>query len=307
MNGVTTQSGQQTDEGITNLGESDFTSLTQTQTQTLPQQSQQSQQQTPPEQTQQTGQPGQSEQGQTPPTIPPAAPALATPAAPVFDSRMLESVVEAAARGARGAQQAQQPTEKDLSPEEFNRKFGVVQVNESHIAALMDADPKKAAAVLNNLLQGSVAQAVRMANELHQAEFGRMREEITPHIQSWQQYQRERLDIQAKDRFFETNKDLLGEEDLVMTIKDAILTKVQSGQIRFTSEQEAFNAVATASRQLLTRMNKKTAAVGGTQNTQTTGQNTGRQMSTASAAGRSGTGQATALSDVEQIFGKDAV
>jgi hypothetical protein len=294
-----TQSGQQPDKGIAHQGESDFTELT-SGSSTAPAKIAPTQESTTQIQPQTGTTPtGAEQQTQTP--TPPAAPST------TIDPKMLESIVSAAVRGSQPQTQAVAQPEKQLTDEEFNKKFGVVSVTPEHIAQLLDQDPKKAAVALNNLLQGVARQAVLMNQELTAAEVSRMRGEIDPHIKSWQTYQREVREQQVEAKFFKTYPDLANERDLVMTIKDSLIAKVQAGQLTFASEDEALKAVATATAATLARLNKTAATAGTTQNTQTTGQNTGRQMSAASTAGRSGTGQATAKSDVEQIFGNDAV
>lgn len=222
---------------------------------------------------------------------------------------IIKGVVEATIRGSQPAQR-QEPA-KELSTEDFNKKFGIVNVTEAHIAQLLDQDPKKAAFALNQLLQANTAAAVRMAMELNNAELSKVRGEFDPHIKSWQAYQQEQRNTQAENQFFANNADLKDERDLVMTVKDAMIAKVQSGQIKFNTQEEAFQAVATACKQILTRM-KGTGAgtavgtTGATQQVLSTGGQGTRQMSAASAAGRSGSGNAVTKNAAEEIFGADA-
>ena len=217
-----------------------------------------------------------------------------------------DAIVNAQQRATQTQQQAQAPrTNADLSPQEFNNKFKVVQVTEKHVADLLNQDPKVAAASLNSLLQGTVQQAVLMALEIADANVAKVKSDFEPDINSWRSYENERRQKAAEDRFFKTHADLANERELVMELKDAFIARVRAGQVSFKDETEAFSAVAAAARNILTRV--RGGAQGGQSANPATGQQAnGRQMSAASSAGRSGTGAATAKSDVDLIFGAEA-
>ena len=239
-----------------------------------------------------------------------------TAATATLTKEELASIVDSAVRGgtqaaaaaASSSPQVRQDA-KELTPAEFNAKYGIVTITPEHMQALLDTDPKKAAVVLNNLLQAQLRAGVLMSKDLFEAELQKMRGEFEPHLRSWQTQQAKIADQEAEESFFKSFPDLKDERELVMEMKDAVLARINSGQHNFgkpgTPEfgQKAFQAVAEASRKLVARMNKQTS---GATKQQSSSQGQGsRQMTAASAAGRSGTGQTAGTSDEAKIFGED--
>jgi len=233
-----------------------------------------------------------------------------------IDPAVLEQIVQAAARGATAAQQGgQQQKSQDLSPEEFNARYGLVTVTDAHMAQILDQDPKKAAASLNSILQSNLRAAVLMARDLTQAELTKVRGEYEPHVKSWQSFQAEQREIQMQDRFYKAHPDLVNEKELVKEMTDAIRARALTGQIQFKTEAEVFQAVGEASRKLLARMNKQANGSGSgsqqpnqSQHQQQQGQgqsSSSRQMTAASAAGQSGGGQTAGSSEEQRIFGEN--
>lgn len=247
------------------------------------------------------------DEGQAAPVTPPAAQPSPQQTQADIIRATAEAVAQAHMRGRTEAQPAAQPTQAELSPEEFTRKYNVTRANEDLIATILSADPKKASAALDQYGQNLVKQAILMTMELQDANLSKLRSDVDPHIKSWQSYQQERAAQAAEQRFFTSAPDLSQERDLVMELKDAFIAKVQAGQVRFENEQQAFQAVANAARTILKRVNPQwgqgTPAAG--QPAPTTGQ-PARRMSVASSTGRSGTNAATAKSDVDLVFGADA-
>lgn len=273
-------------------------------------QGQQTQQGQPAQQGQQSQQ-GQQGQGQGTQV----SQAAATSQQQQSQADIIKATVDATAQAMMRQQQSQQQIQQqargsaDLSPDEFNKKFQVVQITPEHVTALLDQDPKKGAAVLNNLIQGAVRQAVLMSQEIATGRISEVTEKYEPHIQSWQSYQQQVAAQQAEERFFKSHPDLAGERELVFEMKDAFLAKKASGQINFSNEKEAFDAVANATRTILKRVNpqwRPAGQAGGGGATGAAGQPQGRQMSAASSAGHTGTGQAAAKNVVDEIFGADA-
>jgi hypothetical protein len=218
-----------------------------------------------------------------------------------------EAVAAAHVRGAQSAAQPAMPSQKDISPEDFAKKYNVTRANEELVATILGNDPKRAALALDQYGQNLVKQAILMTMELNSNELTRFRGEIDPHIQSWQSYRAQQEAVAAEQRFFSYAPDLANEKALVMELKDAFITKVRAGQVQFANENEAFSAVANAARTILKKVNPSWTPTAGNQSGPTGGQQTGRRMSVASSTGRSGTPQATAKSDVESVFGPDAV
>lgn len=244
--------------------------------------------------------PGQAQE-QTP--VQPAAPGQS-------QADVIKAAVEATAAALGRQQQPATQTppsndDRELSPQEFNAKYKVVQATEADVAALLDQDPKKATVALNRLLQGAAQQAVLMALDLSRAEVARVQNEFNPHITSWKQHQAEIQAQKAEQDFFKAYPDLTAERELVMEMKDAILARVQNGQLKFSSTQEAYKAVADATKNLLTRFGRAPNGQGGTNGGgagQPQGQTQGRQMAAASSAGRTGNASATARTDVDKLI-----
>lgn len=224
-------------------------------------------------------------------------------------SALIASVVKATLDGSR---QPEKVATRQISDEEFNKKFGVQNITEAHIQQILDADPKKAAAALNGMLQGLNRQSLLMAQELFQAELAKQRAEFEPHVKSWTSYQKQQNEARVEQQFYIDHPALADEKDLVSEIRDAMVLKVQQGQLKFATQQEANKAVADAAMKIVSRMQKPQGSANGTSSTGQSSQQTeqrptgGRQMSAASSAGRAGTGKAATLTDAEMIFGADA-
>lgn len=215
---------------------------------------------------------------------------------------------------AQQRQQQQQPAAPAKTPEqeraEFNQRYGIVDYTPEHITQLLGQDPVKAAAVLNAIQTNSLTAALRMANDVIEARLTEMKDQFVPHVESWKQYQAERQAQKNETDFYAAYPDLANEKEMVNEMRDAIVAKVQTGQLQFTSKDQIFKAVADSTRKILSRMNTQSSggsSGGQTQTPKSTTQPSQRQMTVATATGRSGTGQAAAKSDVEEVFGSDAV
>jgi len=255
---------------------------------------------------QQTGQTQTSQQQAVPPLQAPTNVGQQQPDHAAIIRATVEATANAMAQ--RNVPAQQQTQQRELSADEFNQRYGIVRPNEQMLTAILGQDPKAAVATLDNLFQANLVASMRMANDIIEAKMKQLDDRYRPHIDSWQQHRQTIANQEAESRFFKAFPDLANERETVMEMKDAFITKVNAGQIRFANEQEAFNAVATATRSLLQRVR------GGGQGSTQTGQShqnqhqsSGRQMSVASSAGRTGTGQAAAKgSIVDEVFGVDA-
>jgi len=252
--------------------------------------------------------PVQSQTGTTPAQA-------ATPAATQnsgIDPKLIEEIVNASVRGANAANQTKGEVKQqtkdaaEMSPEQFNQKYGIVQVTPEHIAQLLDADPKKAAMALNNLLINNTRSAVLMAKDIIEAQLKAARSEYEPHVASWQSYQQRQAEDARQNKFYTKYPQLVNEKELVQEMIDSLTAKKAAGAVTFQTEDQVFQAVADASMKLLARMNKQAAPAQGNTATNTNGQQTStRQMASAASPGRSGTGQAAKVSDEEAVFGSD--
>lgn len=239
-----------------------------------------------------------------------------------IDKSVLDQIVETATRtassvrdqqttAAAGAQVKQD--QKELTAEEFNAKYNIQPITEAHIQAILDADPKKGAAMLNSILVRNMGSAVLMAKDIVERQLATVRDEMSPHVSSWQTFQKEQREAKLEADFYSANKDLVNEKPLVKEMQDAIFGRIASGQLKpFARPEDALKAVADSARAVLARMNKQAATTGGTAQQQSQQQSQGqgsssRQMTAASTAGQSGAGSAAKQSDEEAIFGKDYV
>lgn len=206
---------------------------------------------------------------------------------------------------------AQQQTQQHApaeTPEQFNQRYGIQTYTAEHVTALLGQDPAKAAQVLNSLQQNTISAALRMANDIVEARLDAERKEYAPHISAWKEYQAQRANERAEADFYKSYPQLANEKDLVNEMKDAVIAKIQAGQLKFPDQTSAFKAVAAACERILARGRPagSTPSGGATSQPQQTPQSQGRQMAAVSTAGTSGTGKAATPSDVEAVFGPDA-
>lgn len=229
----------------------------------------------------------------------------ASPAAkPGLDSAAIEAVVAATLAGAqKGQQQPQQQQQRELSTEEFNKKYSIPSVNVDMMKAIMDADPAKGAQALQNLLIQAVRSGALISKDVLGADISGLRNEFSPHIESWKTEQSRQQTAAMYDKFFTINPDLKDERELVDALGSEFASRVKAGSIKLSSPEEGMKLVADAVRKTITRLRGTagTAPAKGGNNLPPQ-----REMSAASSAGRSGTGQPQQKSDVETVFGDSA-
>lgn len=227
-----------------------------------------------------------------------------------IDPKVIEDIVAASTRGVQKAtaEKAEQRAEdkKEMSPAEFNAKYGITPVTPAHIAAILDQDPAKAAAALNDLMVAAVRSAVLMSKDVFESQLAKQRAEVEPHLKSWQSFQARQREEAAQTAFYAKYPDLKDERELVQEMIDSIKAKKDAGVVSFSSDEQVFEAVAAASRKLLARMNTQAQGASGKSTAQQNNGQPQRQMAQVSTSGRSGTGQTAAKSDVDEVFGADA-
>ena len=185
--------GQSGSGGETEQGQSLGSSQTSTQQQGGNQQegtTQQGQNQTQQGQTSTQTQQGQSQtQAQTQPT-----PDL---------SEIIKTTVEATAGALRQPQQAiQQVQQREMTPQEFDAKYGIIRPNEETIQQLLGQDPKKAAQALDRITNGNITAAMRLANDIIEAKLSQLQTKLDPHIKSWTEYQATTRSKELESLFF---------------------------------------------------------------------------------------------------------
>lgn len=224
-----------------------------------------------------------------------------TPATPPQDSAALvraavEATATAMANQSRTAAAAPaQP--KTMTDEEFAARYGITNYDAKYIERLFDKDPAKAAQVLNEIQRNAYLVAVRMANDLISAQLAQTQDKFSPRIAQVEKFIAEQNERQATDRFYRAYPALAPEADLVKEVLDATQAKIARGELKFTTEQQAFQYVADATNRVVSRMSSSTAGKTGVQQTP----NGTRQMATATSAARPG-GQSTKKTDLDSVM-----
>ncbi len=239
-----------------------------------------------------------------------------------IDPAIINQIVDASVRSAVGAQRSQTAAEaqvahdkRELTAEEFNAKYQIQNVDESVIQGIFDADPKKGAAMLRQLLVGNMRSAVLMAKDIVESRLDAVRSEYAPHVQSWQTFQQEQFRAKLETDFYTEYPALVNEKPLVDEMRNAVLGRIAVGQMqKFNTPKEAFKVTADLVNATLARMGRQTTNGAGTTQLQSNSQQQGqgqathtRQMAAASTAGQSGAGRSAGKSDEEKVFGNDWV
>lgn len=252
------------------------------------------------------------------PTTPVGTPSPAQPpGTPAANQALVDSLTESMVAASKAAQDrlaANQPPAQpqgpaELTPQQFAAKYKVAQPTTDLITKLVGQDPVVAAQALHAYGQNIVQQTILMTMDLVDAQMKERFDGITPHIDSWKQHQAVIREEKARTQFYEKYADLKDEADLVNDMKDAVIARINSGQVRVKNIDEGMELVATAARNFLKKYRPNGAPQGGQAGQpQSQPPNGGRQMSAASSAGRTGSGQqpTTPKSDVEVVFGADA-
>lgn len=99
---------------------------------------------------------------------------------------IIKSTVDAtAAAMQRTAQPAtQQRQTQEISPQEFDRRYGIIRPNEQMLTAILGQDPKIAVQTLDQLFQSNLTAALRMSNDLVEAKLKELDSKYQPHISS---------------------------------------------------------------------------------------------------------------------------
>lgn len=219
-------------------------------------------------------------------------------ASPTIDPTALaKSIVQAQTLA---QQQMKQQVAPEMTNEEFNRKYGVRQITAQDVQAILDADPNKAAAHLNQLLDAKVRQAVLMAQGVVSQDIEGIRGQLTP-LQALRQ---EQVENTLMSDFKTLHPDLKDEDVLIKTFAQAYVAR---GQNFGGDKKLAFDTVAKDVRDQIARLR----GAGGGQGTQTPPQATNTQqrqssrtMAAVQTGGRAGSGPAKQANDIELIFGR---
>lgn len=202
----------------------------------------------------QEGQLTQGQQAQQPATPPAFDPQQITKA-------IVDGIVTAQTKTQQAAPQQQTQQPKPMSPEEFRRHYEIPQIDAATYEAILGTTPDKPerVAALDNVLTGYMRAGIKMGQDLMQARLQQLEQQfesrLGPVFQAHQQQQEQAV----ISRFTTTFPDLANEMALVNDVKDAMIAR----GMKFGSEQEMFQAVGAATRQLITRL--RGAPAGGNQ------------------------------------------
>lgn len=249
----------------------------------------------------------------TPPTTQPAAtpPPAATPQPPSQAPQPLtaEQIAEIAANAAsrvRPPQAEVQPAQPpQMSREEFNQTFGVVNPTTAEFSAMFGVEPNEAQlAAFTAYGQRLVRQAILMTDARYTQHLREQLSRYDAQLQPIAATHRANAEEQHLSAFMKANPDLNGYDALVRDVASRLDPKQFAGiQDPAQRAQAAYNAVATRARALLNRVGQspqQTSPQGQTQQPQ----QSQRQMAPTSVGGRAGGGEATTpANDAKAIWG----
>lgn len=189
----------------------------------------------------------------------------------------LQELVQGATAGVAQQFQQQGQQQGQMSQEEFEKAF---QFYKPSPALLEKFGGQEALPLLMELRDGLVRQALTMAAHYHQMQLREFEGRINPQLSAAQEVHMARM----RDKFMEEYPDLKNCEPLLVEIRDSLLA---SG-VRFKTQKEAFDAVATKARSILKSLapqgQQQQGAAGGQQRGST------NNMSTVSSGGQGGVG-----------------
>jgi hypothetical protein len=116
-----------------------------------------------------------------------------------------------------------------------------------------EADPVKATAKLNDLLDKKVIQAVTMAHHLIQE----AQSQTLGRVQPYMQFADTQREIMLREQFFANNADLKGQDLLIQTVMAQMAQERQAGVYKPQSEQQVFSDVATRTKALIAGMQQQ--------------------------------------------------
>ena len=127
-----------------------------------------------------------------------------------------------------------------VTPDTFNKLF-------------TEEDPAKASAMLDEMLQGAVKQAVTMSLHLIKDQTVQIQQSVQPYMQ-FADTQRE---VMLREQFFQNNPDLRGQDLVIGTVMQQLAAARQSGQYQPANEQQVFLDVATRTKALIAQMQQQ--------------------------------------------------
>lgn len=141
----------------------------------------------------------------------------------------------------------QMPTQSQLSPKEADRIMNKFTLGQQEYDAIFKTDSEEASiAALNNVLQNTVKQAVTMAFHLVNDTESKVINKVQPYIQ-FADTQRE---LMLRESFFSEHPSLKGADPII----SAVMSQMAQGGVKYASQKELFDAVATSTKAQLAQM-----------------------------------------------------
>lgn len=252
-----------------------------------------------------TVQPSQAAPEVQPSQTAPVAQPSGAPSTPSGVSPDVQAIIDEmrASRAAQAQPQGQQQQTPQITPEEFNKKYGIPTVTADTYEAIFGVAPDRPERVqaLNQVLQGLIRPSVLMAQDLMETRVAEIMGHINPLTQAYQS----EMDRRQNEAFYQQFPEFKGYEGLINEIKDAHVARKKT----FASAQDAFKSVADTARQILKQTQPQgsvpgQAPAGGQAQQPVVTQTPTRRMTPSAQGGRGGTPSATNnKSTAEQIFG----
>jgi len=178
-------------------------------------------------------------------SIEPAKPTYTPEQIAQFQEWQQSQVAQRVQQPAPVQQQVQQP----LSDEEVAKLTNRFTMTEQDFDAIYEA-PDKASAIkaFNKILQGTVMQAVTMANYLAQDHAGKVLETAKPYMQ----FAESQRNLMLHETFYAQHPDLRGADVIVQ----AVTSNMAQQGVKYPNEKQLFDAIAQASKAQLAKLGK---------------------------------------------------
>lgn len=146
----------------------------------------------------------------------------------------------------------QQPRQQQLTPEQVNKYFAPYKVTKQSLERLGFEEPTdEQVAVMNELVKGSVTQAVTTMNTIMQARMSQINEQLSPIQQHFQQQEQQRQ-VQS---FYQSYPGLQGHERVVQLAAQQVQTHNPDGSERTLAEVQ--KDIVTNSQQILKELGRQ--------------------------------------------------
>lgn len=142
-------------------------------------------------------------------------------------------------------EQARQSQERNkFSQEDFNKQFGVFEVDKEQFGAMFGVDPTdEQAQAFNQIIRRTANMAVKMAEFKAQQQIAKLQQMVNPALKTVQDINRRAME----NKFAERHPQLKAHQPLVRNVVSAL---IQQGK-KFKSAEEAMDAAASEAKKIL--------------------------------------------------------